>query len=80
MKQSLCSKLQFYLDSKNNLSRVFSVTKSKKLNFPLFCSAAGDKSAQIDFVSSTCMGGEPLSLFSNLLISDFSQLNKMGAH
>ena len=46
----VCSKLQLYLDSKINLSRVFSVTESKKLNFALlFCSAAGDKSAQIDF-------------------------------
>ena len=45
----VCSKLQFYLDSKINLSRVFSVTESKKLNFALFCSAAGDKRAQIDF-------------------------------
>ena len=45
----VCSKLPFYLDSTINLSRVFSVTESKKLNFALFCSAAGDKSAQIDF-------------------------------
>ena len=47
----VCSKLPFYLDSKINLSRVpvFSGTESKKLNFALFCSAAGDKSAQIDF-------------------------------
>ena len=44
-----CCKLQFYLDSKINLSRVFSVTESKKLNFALFCSAACAKIAQIDF-------------------------------
>jgi hypothetical protein len=54
--------------------------KEKKRILHFFAQPQVTKVPKSIFVSSTCMGGEPLSLFSNLLISDFSQLNKMGAH